>query len=36
MDKVKFDTVKKLNKWIVWLHSEKHGWGERLIGILQW
>jgi glycosyltransferase involved in cell wall biosynthesis len=27
-----FDAVKKPHKWIVWAHSEKHGWGERLTG----
>jgi glycosyltransferase involved in cell wall biosynthesis len=29
-----FDTVKKPHKWVVWAHSEKHGWGERLTGVL--
>ena len=29
-----FDTVKKPHKWVVWAHSEKNGWGERLTGVL--
>ena len=29
-----FDAVKKPHKWIVWAHSEKHGWGDRLEGLL--
>jgi glycosyltransferase involved in cell wall biosynthesis len=29
-----FDTVIKPNKWIVWPHSEEHGWQERIEGYL--
>jgi glycosyltransferase involved in cell wall biosynthesis len=29
-----FDTTVKPAKWIVWAHSEKHGWGERLTGLI--
>ena len=29
-----FNVTKKPAKWIVWPHSEQHGWGERLTGTL--